>query len=69
MSKPTISTATLEEVQDAFKRAREASKNASCLLCKIVFTKKHSTQLFCCVEHRKAFWRIKKSIEAGKLRK
>lgn len=53
-NKPTLSTATRDEIEHAL--ADTGPENvARCGYCGVVFTRKNKWQVFCCKKHRESF--------------
>lgn len=63
-SKPTISTASPEEIAKALEAPGQPIR---CWYCHIVFTPRTKWQTFCCVKHRSAYHNEAESREIERL--
>lgn len=61
--KPTLSTATEQQIQEAFKELKDRLKPITCSLCSTLFKPKRQWQKFCSNSCRVIYFRLKASIE------
>jgi hypothetical protein len=61
---PTLSTASREEIREAF-RARKRHAKRPCELCEREFEPKRISQKFCSDKCRRTFWNLKREIETA----
>lgn len=67
MSKPTLSTATQEEIQAAHRKTQEELKFLPCTLCETPFKQRRLWQKFCSTSCRVKYYQLKKAIEEQRM--
>jgi hypothetical protein len=63
---PTVSTATDQEIRDAYAGIQSKLHPIPCRLCTTIFTPKRHWQLFCCGSHRVIYFRLRKELTNAK---